>query len=683
MVNGLGVLGWGVGGIEAEAVMLGEPYHMPIPKVFGVRLTGSLREGVTPTDLVLAVTERLRKTNVVGSFVEFFGDGYSRLSAQDRATLGNMSPEYGATVGYCPIDDATLAYLEGTARPKAHVDFVKRYAVETGIFVGGPDPNYSEVIVVDLDRIEPSVAGPRNPEERRTLQEVPGFVRRMLEERRASASSETGGTSVGSRFMLEEDGPVQTGLRDGSVVISAITSCTNTSNPTVMIGAGLIAKKAVEMGLMIKPWVKSSLAPGSTVVTDYLQRADLLRHLDRLGYALVGYGCGVCIGNSGPLPKEVEDAIRSRNLYAVAVLSGNRNFDGRIHPLVKGSFLMSPMLVVAYGLAGNIDFDFDGTPLGTDKGGRRVFLRDIWPTLEEIRSTAERSLSPELYSRRYADATKGDDRWERLASYSDQVFHWDGDSTYIRRPGWFDPESTGTAKKDIFGARALAVLEDKVTTDHISPAGTIPVDGPAGVYLTEHGVPMIQFSSYGSRRGNHEVMVRGGFSNIRLRNLIAKGREGGYTTFIPSGEVMSIFDAAVAYSKQKTPLVVLAGRQYGMGSSRDWAAKAPRLLGVRAVIAEDFERIHRSNLVAMGVLPLQFLKGESRETLGLSGIEVFDVRGIEAMKSPKETLEVVARGEAGEKRFKVLCRVDNSTEMQYIESGGVLPFVLAKIAAKR
>jgi aconitate hydratase len=405
--------------------------------------------------------------------------------------------------------------------------------------------------------------------------------------------------------------------------------------------------------------------------------------LDRLGYALVGYGCGVCIGNSGPLPKEVEDAIRSRNLYAVAVLSGNRNFDGRIHPLVKGSFLMSPMLVVAYGLAGNIDFDFDGTPLGTDKGGRRVFLRDIWPTLEEIRSTAERSLSPELYSRRYADATKGDDRWERLASYSDQVFHWDGDSTYIRRPGWFDPESTGTAKKDIFGARALAVLEDKVTTDHISPAGTIPVDGPAGVYLTEHGVPMIQFSSYGSRRGNHEVMVRGGFSNIRLRNLIAKGREGGYTTFIPSGEVMSIFDAAVAYSKQKTPLVVLAGRQYGMGSSRDWAAKAPRLLGVRAVIAEDFERIHRSNLVAMGVLPLQFLKGESRETLGLSGIEVFDVRGIEAMKSPKETLEVVARGEAGEKRFKVLCRVDNSTEMQYIESGGVLPFVLAKIAAKR
>jgi len=660
MVNGLGILGWGVGGIEAEAVMLGEPYHMPIPKVLGVRLTGSLKEGVTTTDLVLAVTEVLREKDVVGSFVEYFGDGYVRLTAQDRATLGNMSPEYGATVGFCPIDEATLTYLAGTARPPAHVDFVRRYTRTTGLFADGAEPKYTDVVVVDLDRIEPSVAGPRNPDERRLLRDVPSFANELFAEKKGRALP---------------DG----GVGDGSVVISAITSCTNTSNPTVMVGAGLLAKNAVEMGLTVKPWVKPSLAPGSTVVTDYLRNSDLLRYLARLGFALVGYGCTTCIGNSGPLSPDVEKAVKANDLYAVAVLSGNRNFDGRIHPLVKGSFLMSPMLVVAYALAGNIGFDFSGTPLGTGKGGEPVFLRDIWPSLADIRSTVERSLSSDLYSRRYADAMTGDDRWEALAAYEDRVFHWDGDSTYIRHPQWVEPGKGFPAKRDIIGARALAVLGDKVTTDHISPAGTIPVDSPAGIYLVKHGVEMIRFSSYGSRRGNHEVMVRGGFSNIRLRNAMAGGKEGGYTRHIPSGKVMPIYDAAMQYATEGVPLVVLAGGEYGMGSSRDWAAKAPKLLGVRAVIAESFERIHRSNLVAMGVLPLQFKEGESCEALGLTGDETFDVLGVEKMTGPKQWLDAVSRKNGKEKRFRVLCRVDNGTEMEYMVKGGVLPFVFDKL----
>jgi aconitate hydratase len=678
MVNGLGVLGWGVGGIEAEAVMLGEPYHMPIPKVFGVKLTGSLQEGVTPTDLVLTVTEKLRSLDVVGAFVEYFGDGYSRLSAQDRATLGNMSPEYGATVGFCPVDDATLAYLAGTARTPGHVDLVRRYSKQFGFFSDGSEPKYSEVVVVDLEKIEPSIAGPRNPEERRLLKGVPSFAAQLLQGSRGQLAPSVGSAGTRSQLMQEEDGPIRTGLRDGSVVISAITSCTNTSNPTVMIGAGLLAKKAFEKGLSVKPWVKPSLAPGSTVVTEYLQKADLLRYLDGLGYALVGYGCTTCIGMSGPLSHEAEETIRRRNLYAVAVLSGNRNFDGRIHPLVKGSFLMSPMLVVAYGLAGHIDFDFYSKPLGNGKDGTPVFLKDIWPSMSEIKSSIEKSLSPDLYAKRYADAMKGDDRWENLTSYSDDVYHWEERSTYIRKPEWFENQAT-ISKDDIIGARVLAVLEDKVTTDHISPAGTIAVDSPAGKYLTEHGVPMIQFSSYGSRRGNHDVMVRGGFSNIRLRNLLAPGKEGGYTTHLPSGKLMPIYDAAMEYSKGHTPLVIIAGKQYGMGSSRDWAAKAPKLLGVRAVIAEDFERIHRSNLVAMGVLPLQFTEGESRESLGLKGDEMFDITGVKKMSSPKEWLDVAATGKNGDKRFKVLCRVENTTEMEYIESGGVLPFVFARL----
>ncbi len=1204
MVNGLGCLGWGVGGIEAEAVMLGEPYHMPIPKVFGVKFTGTLHEGVTPTDLVLTVTERLREKNVVGAFVEYFGEGYGQLSVPDRATIGNMSPEYGATAGYFPVDDATLAYLRGTARPSAHVDLVSRYAKKFGFFVSDIEPRYSEVIEISLDGIEPSIAGPRNPEERHTLVSVPSFTRSLLEQRRHPPPSPAPASAVASRsqLMLEEDGPIHAGLSDGAVVIAAITSCTNTSNPTVMVGAGLIAKKAVEAGLSLKPWVKPSLAPGSTVVTDYLQNSDLLRYLDKLGFALVGYGCttciaegtpvllsdgttrriesfpvaggalvfgpgvkgeldvalqtklisngvrecvelvlqdgriltctpdhkilradghwvradqlkvgrdrvvvglegtrdgrgndesgfllrvgtltfrmdtererartlafarllghllndgsiskwgrgrmnagqavdrmlilndielltglrpaanrydnrkwtvvlpkaltrsitalpgvqigrrihqapalpafvlesgcpvsvvreflggvfgadghaptmhrfgetehdasleppalslstvpahleemrsvmneiirllgrcgvntegarvydyptrrskstyapaadgiprievrltlsdglsfienvgfrysvdkalkasaaavywrmingihrqrlwmasrlealheaqpalsfsraremaaavllghegenslppvvaphyalleghdrfsrlpkenghkfrpfhrdscgfpspvslfaelGVrewfpplgswneeerssrhcvgkeatvlptfslrvvgrrpagrravydltvenlhafmastvavhnCIGNSGPLAPEIEKGIKDRDLYAVAVLSGNRNFDGRIHPLAKGSFLMSPMLVVAYALAGRIDFDFASTPLGKSADGKLVFLRDLWPTLDEVKKTVQSSLNSDLYARRYTDAMEGDERWKKLTSFEDEVYHWDPSSTYIRNPPWFDASQAGTSKRDVSGARALAVFEDKVTTDHISPAGTIPVDSPAGGYLKEKGVGLIQLSTYGSRRGNHEVMVRGGFSNIRLRNLLAKGKEGGYTSHLPDGAVMSIYDAAMKYAEEKVPLVILAGKQYGTGSSRDWAAKAPRLQGVRAVIAESFERIHRSNLVAMGVVPLQFVEGEGVKKLGLTGEESFDITGLEGMSAPKQWVDAVARSRSGEKRFRVLSRVDNETEMRYLEAGGVLPYVFERL----
>jgi aconitase A len=1202
MVNGLGVLGWGVGGIEAEAVMLGEPYHMPIPKVYGVKFTGTLREGVTPTDLVLTVTEKLREKNVVGAFVEYFGEGYGQLSVPDRATIGNMSPEYGATSGFFPIDDATLAYLTGTARPRAHVEMVSRYAKQFGFFVSDIEPRYSEVIHIELDKIEPSIAGPRNPEERHTLVSVPSFAHTLLVQRRAPAATPPGATTARSQLMLEEDGPIHAGLNDGAVVIAAITSCTNTSNPTVMVGAGLIAKRAFEAGLAVKPWVKPSLAPGSTVVTDYLQNSGLLPYLDKLGFVLVGYGCttciaegtpilqadgtarkiesmpetggalvfgptadgrlratiqtrkmnngirscvelilqdgrslvctpdhmilcsdgrwaradqlklgkdrvlvgletpldtpgadergfelragnftfrmktesdrartlafarllgflhgdgsisvarqgrisagqavdremvlndiqlitgkrplasryderrwsivlpveltramtalpgvkvgrrinkpptlpdfvldggcpvaivreflgglfgadghaptlhrfggneqdsslghpaysrsttpahlarsraflqelvrllkrcevktvgartydyptrrskstysapkdglprievrlqlpdglsfvekvgfrycvdkalcasaaavywrlvsgineqrlwmasrlqelheelpvasfskarqlaayyllgnegdnslspvvsphyallegydrftrlpqregrkfyaihrktfnfpspselfeeiGVrewfaplrtrqhtdyhrysvekeattlptfslsvvnrraagprqvydltvedthafvagtvavhnCIGNSGPLAPEIEKSIKERDLYVVAVLSGNRNFDGRIHPLAKGAFLMSPMLVVAYALAGRIDFDFASTPLGKGKDGKLVYLKDLWPSLDEVKRTVQTSLNSGLYEKRYADAMKGDEKWEKLTSFEDEVYHWDAASTYIRDPPWFEKSMAGSSKSDVTGARVLAVLEDKVTTDHISPAGTIAVDGPAGLYLKEEGVGLLQLSTYGSRRGNHEVMVRGGFSNIRLRNALAKGKEGGYTSHLPEGTVMSIYDAAMKYASEKVPLVILAGKQYGAGSSRDWAAKAPRLLGVRAVIAESFERIHRSNLVAMGVIPLQFKEGEGVRQLGLTGEETIDIAGIASMQSPRQWVDVVARGASGDKTFKTLVRVDNATEMQYVQSGGVLPYVFGRLS---
>ena len=679
MVNGLGVLGWGVGGIEAEAVMLGEPYHMPIPKVYGVKFTGNLKEGVTPTDLVLTVTEKLRERNVVGQFVEYFGEGYGQLSVPDRATIGNMSPEYGATAGYFPVDDATIAYLVGTARPRAHVEMVSRYARKYGFFVSDIEPKYTEVIHVELDRIEPSIAGPRNPEERHTLVSVPAFARSLLEQRTSRARPPTTLASSRSQLMMEENGPVSAGLSDGSVVIAAITSCTNTSNPTVMVGAGLIAKRAVEAGISVKPWVKPSLAPGSTVVTDYLQNSGLLPYLDRLGFVLVGYGCTTCIGNSGPLAPEIEKEIKEKDLYAVAVLSGNRNFDGRIHPLAKGSFLMSPMLVVAYALAGRIDFDF-ATPLGAGKGGKQIYLRDLWPSLQEVKETVQASLNSGLYEKRYATSMKGDERWEKLTSFHDETYHWDAKSTYIRNPPWFASPESRSSKEDIRGARVLAVFEDKITTDHISPAGTIPIDSPAGKYLTERGVGLLDLSTYGSRRGNHDVMVRGGFFNIRIKNRLAGGKEGGYTSHFPDGNVMTIYDAAVKYAREQVPLVVLAGKQYGAGSSRDWAAKAPRLLGVRAVIAESFERIHRSNLVAMGVIPLQFRQGEGVGQLGLTGEETFDITGIEKMTSPRQEVDVVAKGASGERRFRTIVRIDNATEMQYVQSGGVLPYVFGRLS---
>jgi len=697
MVNGLGVLGWGVGGMEAEAAMLGEPCHIPIPRVVGVRLKGELQEGATTTDLVLAVTELLRSKNVVDAFVEYFGEGYLRLSVPDRATLGNMSPEYGATVGFSPVDKATMRYLLDTGRDEALVKMVEEYCRLQGLFLTpeSPDPRYSEVLEVDMAKIEPSVAGPRNPEERRALRDVPSLARSLAADqarmrRTANAQSPSGGSTGMGAAQLEgqlllQQQPAQSaeGLSDGSVIIAAITSCTNTSNPTVMIGAALLARNAVRRGLAPKPFVKCSLAPGSTVVKDYLEGSGLLTYLDQLGFFLVGYGCTTCIGNSGPLSPAVEKAITDKELYVVAALSGNRNFDGRINPLAKGAFLMSPMLVVAYALAGNIDFDFFKQPLGAGKDdGKPVYLKDLWPSLKEIKEVAEKSLSRELYKKRYAEALVGDENWDRLSARSSETFPWDGSSTYVRNPPWFasqagDPKKS--AHEDIEDARALVVLEDKITTDHISPAGAIPVDSPAAKYLLEHGVDYVHFSTYGSRRGNHEVMVRGGFSNTRLKNLLADGKVGGYTKHLPSGEILTIYDASVRYQAQKVPLLVIAGKQYGGGSSRDWAAKAPKLLGVKAVIAESFERIHRSNLVAMGVLPLEFAPGEGAKALGLKGDEVFSIRGMKGLK-PGATLEATARSAGREVKFKLKARIDNGAEMGYFESGGVLSYVLNRLA---
>ncbi|MDA4121667.1 MAG: aconitate hydratase AcnA [Thaumarchaeota archaeon] len=690
MVNGLGVLGWGVGGIEAEAVMLGEPYHMPIPKVVGVKLLGSVQEGTTPTDVVLTVTELLRSKNVVDAFVEYFGEGYQHLSVPDRATLGNMSPEYGATAGFSPVDAITLRYLRDTGRDPAHIKFVEDYCKVQGLFArpDSPEPKYSEVLVVDLSKIEPCIAGPRNPEERRLLSSVPAYAASLIQEVRGKRGSTAPSTaplsSSGGQTLVQQQrgsGHGSEGLDDGGVIIAAITSCTNTSNPTVMIGAGLIAKAAAERGLRPKPYVKCSLAPGSMVVKDYLEGSGLLTYLDDLGFNLVGYGCTTCIGNSGPLDPVIESEIKRRDLYAVAVLSGNRNFDGRIHPLAKGSFLMSPMLVVAYALAGRMDFDFKNTPLGTDnRDGRPVFLKDLWPSLAQIRKVAESSLSGELYRRRYADALAGDEKWESLSKESGETFGWEPDSTYVREPPWFEPTYSPQERPgDIIEASVLAVLGDKITTDHISPAGSIPIDSPAGEYLLANGVEMVHFSTYGSRRGNHEVMVRGGFANIRLRNSLAEGREGGYTKHFPSGEIVSIYEASQRYLRDSVPLIILAGKQYGSGSSRDWAAKAPKMLGVKAVIAENFERIHRSNLVAMGVLPLEFMPGESAANLRLAGDEILSITGIRDISIGKVLEVTVMGGSSPTKNFKVKARIDNEAEMSYYASGGVLPYVLGQV----
>ncbi|HYK93653.1 MAG TPA: aconitate hydratase AcnA [Thermoplasmata archaeon] len=694
MVNGLGVLGWGVGGIEAEASMLGEPYFLPTPRVVGVRLTGRPPEGTTATDLVLTVTRRLREHGVVDKFVEFFGEGLSTLPVPDRATISNMCPEYGATSALFPIDEATLAYLRGTARPTDLIQLVEAYARREGLWNDHRDIDYDEVLEIDLSKVVPTVAGPGNPEESVALAEAANSFRAALGGYRKSHPAippPNGGHTYPADDPLQAIAHQPTsgatasdpGVRDGAVVIAAITSCTNTSNPSVMVGAGLIAQRAHERGLRVPPYVKTSLAPGSKVVTDYLGRANLLAPLASLGFAVVGFGCTTCIGNSGPLPKPVEDPIRERDLYVVSVLSGNRNFEARIHNLVRANYLMSPMLVVAYALAGRMDIDLTREPLGTDRDGRPVRLSDLWPTPEEVRRIVERSLDPAMFRDKYAGILDGGPHWNGLEIPAGKLYPWDADSTYLREPPYFHlpPVALPAGGWLLQGARALAVLGDRVSTDHISPAGEIPVESPAGSYLTEHGVPPEEFNTYGTRRGNHEVMIRGTFANVRLKNKLAAPKEGGVTVHLPSQGAMTIYEASQRYQADHVPLIVLAGKSYGQGSSRDWAAKGPRLLGVRAVIAESFERIHRSNLIGMGVLPLEFRKGEGAGPLGLTGRETYALRLPSGGNfGPRSELEVVARDDAGkETMFRVRSRIDREPEMEYYRSGGLLPYILGRL----
>jgi aconitate hydratase len=709
MVNGLGVLGWGVGGIEAEAAMLGEPLSMLVPQVVGFRLTGALTEGATATDLVLTVTEILRNTGVVGKFVEYFGPGLASLSLADRATIGNMSPEYGATCGFFPVDDATLQYLRLTGRPDDRVSLVEAYCKENLLWHEADDhPTYSEVVELDLGTVEPSLAGPRRPQDRVALSEAkhaflhelptfgvdygnakdeavaesfpasdpPAYVNPGHEEPMAAPAAAVAVVEPEPAAAHVQLGDLEFELEHGSVVIAAITSCTNTSNPQVMVAAGLLAKKAVERGLDRKPWVKSSLAPGSRVVTDYYEKAGLTPYLEALGFHTVGYGCTTCIGNSGPLPEEISAAIAESDLVVCAVLSGNRNFEARIHPEVKANYLASPPLVVAYALAGRMDLDLATEPIGQDPDGNDVYLRDLWPTSEEIDETIAGSVSGELFRGRYADVFTGDENWRSLEIPSGDLYAWAGDSTYVRRPPYFDGMSveSGTVE-DIEGARCLVMLGDSVTTDHISPAGSIKPDSPAGHYLVEHGVERKEFNSYGSRRGNHEVLVRGTFANVRLRNLLVPGSEGTWTVHVPSGEEGSIFDVSARYLADGTPLIVLAGKEYGTGSSRDWAAKGPKLLGVRAVIAESYERIHRSNLLMMGILPLQYRDGENAESLGLTGREEFSISGVENAKAREVTVR------ADGKEFTARVRLDTPRERDYMRHGGILPYVLRRLLA--
>jgi aconitate hydratase len=674
MINGLGVMGWGVGGIEAEAVMLGQPYYMLTPKVVGVKLTGALAPGVTATDLVLTVTQLLRKHGDVDTFVEFYGPALAGLSLADRATIANMSPEYGATMGFFPVDDQTLAYLRLSGRSPELVAIVEAYCKEQGLFRTNatPDPAFSEQVSLDLSTVEASLAGPKRPQDRVPLTKMKEAFRDAL----SSAYKRDAKTTAPVR-----DGKESYELGQGAVVIAAITSCTNTSNPSVMLGAGILAKKAVERGLTVKPWVKTSLAPGSKVVTDYLRAAGLQPALDALRFHVVGYGCTTCIGNSGPLPEPVAAAIKEHNLVAAAVLSGNRNFEGRVNPLTLANYLASPPLVVAYALAGTVDIDLSRDPLGTGKDGKPVYLRDIWPTSEEVAATVRDAVTPEMFRTQYADVFKGDARWRGLPAPSGELYAWHDESTYIKSPPFFATMTKRVGElSDISGARVLAVLGDSVTTDHISPAGSIPADGPAGRYLIGLGVPAKDFNSYGARRGNHEVMMRGTFANIRLRNQLVPGVEGGVTRHFPDGAQTSIYDAAMQYQAEGVPLIVIAGKEYGTGSSRDWAAKGTTLLGVRAVIAESYERIHRSNLVGMGVLPLQFLPGETRETLGLRGDETFAVRGVTTL-APQCKLEVEAIGADGSDRlFTVAARIDSQVEVDYYRNGGILQTVIRSMA---
>ncbi len=710
MINGLGVLGWGVGGIEAEAAMLGQPVSMLIPQVVGFRLTGKLAEGATATDLVLTVTELLRKKGVVAKFVEFYGPGISTLPLADRATIGNMAPEYGATVGIFPVDQETLRYLEFTGRPKEQVQLVEAYMKEQGLFhsAGSPEPAYSDTLALDLATVEPSLAGPRRPQDRVPLRDVARSFHLVLPALMKPSSpvappqnmgrweGEGGGTATAveapprprTHIDVTIDA-VQHQLRHGSVVIAAITSCTNTSNPSVMIAAGLVAKKAVERGLKSQPWVKTSLAPGSKVVTDYLRQAGLMSYLEQLRFYLVGYGCTTCIGNSGPLPEAVSAAIAEGELVVCSVLSGNRNFEGRIQQEVRANYLASPPLVVAYALAGRIDLDLQTEPLGTGKDGKPVYLRDIWPSAQEVDELIRSSIKSAMFHKEYGEVFKGDERWSGLPVPAGDRFAWEPDSTYIRRAPYFDgmPPTPGPIR-DIRGARVLCLLGDSITTDHISPAGSIRKTSPAGQYLIAHGVEPADFNSYGSRRGNHEVMVRGTFANVRLKNLLAPGTEGPVTVHLPDGEQMTIYDASVKYQAEGVPLVVIAGKEYGSGSSRDWAAKGPRLLGVRAVIAQTYERIHRSNLVGMGILPLQFLPGETPETLGLSGKEAFNLTGLgdvlaEGFPRGKELTVTAARPDGSSARFRVTVRIDTPQELQYYRHGGILEYVLRQLRDSR
>ncbi len=676
MVNGLAVLGWGVGGIEAEAAMLGQPYSMLLPEVIGVKLTGKLKEGVTATDLVLTVTQMLRKRGVVGRFVEFFGPGLANLSLADRATIGNMSPEYGATCGFFPIDEETIRYLRETGRPESRVALVAAYAKAQGLYLtkNTPDPVFTDVLKLELASIEPSLAGPKRPQDRVLLKEAASGFAQALDKEFGKASE------ANKRFPVEGR---KHDLGHGDVVIAAITSCTNTSNPSVMVGAGLLARNALKKGLTVKPWVKTSLAPGSQVVAEYLEKSGLQKDLDGLGFNLVGFGCTTCIGNSGPLPPEISKTINDNNLVAAAVLSGNRNFEGRVNPDVRANYLASPPLVVAYAIAGTMQIDMNKMPLGVDKKGKKVFLKDIWPTSREIASVMRKCINKQMFAKKYANVFKGDASWRKIAVKGGLTYGWDRKSTYVQNPPYFvHMHRAATPVDDIIEARVLGLFLDSITTDHISPAGSIKLNSPAGQYLIEHRVKPADFNQFGTRRGNHEIMMRGTFGNIRIKNQMVPGVEGGFTIHYPSGQQMTIFEAAMRYKTEKVPLVVFAGKEYGTGSSRDWAAKGTILLGVRAVITQSFERIHRSNLIGMGVVPLVFEEGTTWQTLGLKGSEQVTIRGLHGDLKPRQRLmaEIVA-ADGGLKRVPLICRIDTLDELDYFKNGGILQYVLRHLVA--
>tara|TARA_B100000470_G_scaffold170372_1_gene134796 strand:+ start:365 stop:3034 length:2670 start_codon:yes stop_codon:yes gene_type:complete len=666
MVNGLSVLGWGVGGIEAEAGMLGQPISMLIPEVIGFEVINKLPEGTTATDLVLTVVKMLRDKGVVGKFVEFFGSGLKNLSLADRATIANMAPEYGATCGFFPIDDETLKYLKFSGREDKTVNIVEKYAKEQGLW-SSDDIIFTDTIALDLSSVVPTISGPKRPQDKVLLTDASSNFKKVFKEttkRNSINSSKVSGTDFE--------------IKDGSILIAAITSCTNTSNPNVLIGAGLLAKKAVELGLKTKPWVKTSLAPGSQVVTDYLKKAGLNIYLDKLGFNLVGYGCTTCIGNSGPLPETITAAVKNANIYAVSVLSGNRNFEGRISPLVKANYLASPPLVVAYALAGSMDVDLYKDTLGKNKDGKDIFLKDIWPSNKEIENTLTNSLNAKMFLNRYSNVSKGPEQWQKIKTDSSSIYNWDESSTYVKRPPFFDELSDkAVGFKEIKNARPLLILGDTITTDHISPAGSIQKESPTGEYFMKHQILPKDYNSYGSRRGNHEVMIRGAFSNIRIRNEMAPGTEGGYTKLYPEGKVMPVYDAVVEYKKRGTDLVVIAGKEYGTGSSRDWAAKGAKLLGIKTVIAESFERIHRSNLIGMGILPLEFIDGIDRIKLQLKGSELITILNLEKGINPSDNINVEIKYASGDiKKIKTICRIDTKNELEYYKNGGILQFVL-------